>query len=266
MKEHTALGEMIPQTITRYRTGNLTQEETHVAVEVPLTFVINGQEIATLMCTPSHLEAYTYGFLFTAGFISGADDILSMDCDTKKWRMDIQVKQMPDPDLLGQRVYTSGCGKGVMYTSITELAGRHPLEDDTRVSGEKIIALMGWLQRCSTLHTTTGGVHSVAVSEKGEIPDFHIDDIGRHNAVDKIIGSLLMKNKDGRGKLLAGTGRISSEILHKARRMGIPILISRGAPTHQSLLLAKEMGMTLVGFVRPSNFAVFTHPERIVAP
>ncbi len=260
------LGEMIPHTITRYRKGGLSQEETQVAVEVPLTFVINGQETATLMCTPSHLTAYAHGFLFTSGFINSADEVLSMDLDPKKWRMSVQIKAMPDPELLGRRVYTSGCGKGVMYTSITELAGRRPIGDETRVSGEKLIALMSWLQGCSHLHATTGGVHSVAVSRGGEIPDSHIDDIGRHNAVDKVIGTLLMERTDPKGLILAGTGRISSEILHKARRMGIPIVVSRGAPTHQSLLLAQEMGMTLVGFVRRTNFAVFTHAHRISAP
>ena len=260
------LGEMIPQSITRYRNGQLTSEENHVAVEVPLTFVVNGKETATLMCTPSHLEAYAHGFLFTSGFISSRDDVISLDCDRRKWRMDIQLKSMPDPELLGQRVYTSGCGKGVMYTSVAELSGRRPIEDDTRISGEKIITLMSWLQKCSQLHSTTGGVHSVAVSEGGEIPDSHIDDIGRHNAVDKVIGRLIMADQSPRGLVLAGTGRISSEILHKARRMGIPIIVSRGAPTHQSLLLAHEMGMTLVGFVRRTNFAIFTHAQRIIAP
>ena len=266
MTEDTRLGELLPQSITRYRDGRISTEETQVAVEIPLTFVVNGHEAATLMCTPSHLDAYAHGFLFTSGFISSAEDVISLDLDPVKWRMDIEIKAMPDPELLGKRVYTSGCGKGVMYTSVTELAGRRPVEDQTQVSGEKLIALMSWLQTCSDLHKTTGGVHTAAISQGGAIPDFHIDDIGRHNAVDKVIGTLLMEKRSPEGLILAGTGRISSEILHKARRMGISILVSRGAPTHQSLLLARDMGMTLVGFVRRTNFAVFTHPQRILAP
>jgi len=122
------------------------------------------------------------------------------------------------------------------------------------------------LARCSDLHKKTGGVHSAAVSINNAMPEFHIDDIGRHNAVDKVIGTLLQNKTETENLMLLGTGRISSEILHKARRLSIPVLASRGAPTHQSILLAQEMGMTIVGFVRSSNFAVFTHPERIVAP
>lgn len=259
-------GEMIPYTITRYRNAQLGEEETVVAVEIPLTFVVNDHEVATLMCTPSHLKAYAYGFLFTSGLIKSGEDILDYECDEKKWRVDIRVKNFVDPDLLGQRVYTSGCGKGVMYTSVMELSSRHPIESPVQVSGQAIIAAMHWLQRCSELHNQTGGVHSAAVSLKGDLPAFHIDDIGRHNAVDKIIGTLLLNHTDPTQLILLTTGRISSEILHKARRMSIPILASRGAPTHQSVLLAREMGITLAGFVRPTNFALFTHPQRIIAP
>jgi len=259
-------GEFIPQPITRYRDKKLTQEESVVAAEIPLTFVVNGHEIATLMCTPSHLKAFTCGFLFTSGMIQSTEDILDWDCDEKKWRVDVRVKNFTDPELLGQRVYTSGCGKGVMYTSMMELSARHPIQTQAKISGQAIIDAMGWLARCSNLHKKTGGVHSAAVSINNAMPDFHIDDIGRHNAVDKVMGTLLLKKIDTENLMLLGTGRISSEILHKARRLSIPVLASRGAPTHQSVLLASEMGMTIVGFVRPTNFAVFTHPERIVAP
>lgn len=266
MTTEIPFGEMIPYTITRYRNATMYEEETVVAVEIPLTFVVNDHEVATLMCTPSHLKAYTYGFLFTSGLIKSAQDILDYACDEKKWRVDIQVKNFIDPDLLGQRVYTSGCGKGVMYTSMMELSSRHPIDSQIRVNGEAIIAAIHWLQRCSELHNQTGGVHSAAVSMNGDLPEFHIDDIGRHNAVDKIIGTLLLNQTDTTRLMLLTTGRISSEILHKARRLSIPILASRGAPTHQSILLAREMGITLAGFVRPTNFAVFTHPQRIITP
>ncbi len=266
MSTETPLGEMIPYTITRYKREQMFAEETVVAVEIPLTFVVNGHEVATLMCTPSHLKAYAYGFLFTSGFIKEADDILAYECDEKRWRVDVRVKNFVDPELLGQRVYTSGCGKGVMYTSMMELSARHPIDSQVRIEGEKIIAAMHWLQNCSDLHNQTGGVHSATVSVNGAIPKFHIDDIGRHNAVDKLIGTLLMDPADTRELVLLSTGRISSEILHKARRLSIPVLASRGAPTHQSVLLAEEMGITIAGFIRRTNFAVFTHPERIVTP
>ncbi|WDP90265.1 MAG: formate dehydrogenase accessory sulfurtransferase FdhD [Desulfobacter sp.] len=266
MDTDTPFGEKIPRPITRYREGAFSKEDGFVATEVPVTFMVNGFEAATLMCSPSHLKEFTYGFLFTSGMIQSADEVEEWDCDEKKWRVDVRVKNFADPELLGKRVYTSGCGKGVMYTSVTELASRRPIEIEAQASVQLITNAMGWLAKCSGLHKRTGGVHSAAVCINNEMPQFHIDDIGRHNAVDKVIGALLMEDRGNEDLILLCTGRISSEILHKARRMAIPVLASRGAPTHQSVLLADEMGMTIVGFVRPSNCAVFTHPERITAP
>ena len=114
MNDDAPLTEMIPYTITRYRNDRLIKEDTHVAAEVPLTFQVNGREIATLMCTPSHLKAYAYGFLFTSGFISSAADIASFFLDEKKWRADIPVQNLLAPALLGQRAHTSGSGQGAM--------------------------------------------------------------------------------------------------------------------------------------------------------
>ena len=252
--------------ITRYRDGGFHKEEGPVTLEIPLTFVINGREMATLMCTPSHLKAFTYGFLFTSGMINAAEDVLSWELDQKKWRVDVAVKNDIDPELLGTRVYTSGCGKGVMYTSMMELSGRHPIDTRASITARTIIEAMSWLVRCSELHKKTGGVHSASVIIDNRMPDFHIDDIGRHNTVDKIIGTLMLQGTPLENLALVSTGRISSEIMHKARRMGIPVVVSRGAPTHQGILLAEEMGITIVGFVRPTNFSVFTHPKRVILP
>lgn len=258
--------ELTTHPITRYKDGKFHREENPITLEIPLTFVVNGDELGTMMCTPSHLKAFTYGFLFTSGVITSAEDIQSWDIDEKKWRVDVTVAGEFDPELLGQRVYTSGCGKGVMFTNVMELSGRHPVEARTQISARTILDAMAWLIRCSELHKKTGGVHSSALIMDNRLPDAHIDDIGRHNTVDKLIGTLLLEKTPAENTALISTGRISSEILHKARRICIPVIISRGAPTHQGILLAEEMGMTLVGFVRASNFAIFTHPERVILP
>ncbi len=252
--------------VTRYKDEKFHREDSIIALEVPLTFVVNGTELGTMMCTPSHLKAFTYGFLFTSGVITCAEDILAWDIDTRKWRADVTVSNDFNPEMLGQRVYTSGCGKGVMFTSAMELSGRYPVETGAKISVRMILDAMAWLVRCSDLHKKTGGVHSAALSIDSQLPDSHIDDIGRHNTVDKLIGSLLLSPPASDNIALISTGRISSEILHKARRIGIPIIVSRGAPTHQGVLLAEEMGMTVVGFVRATNFAIFSHPERVILP
>ncbi|MCP4021514.1 MAG: formate dehydrogenase accessory sulfurtransferase FdhD [Desulfobacteraceae bacterium] len=256
-------GDAVPYSITRIKKGRALAEDIEVAAEVPVTFMVNDREIATMMCSPSHLKEYTYGFLFTSGLIKSPGDIIEYACDETKWRIDVTTQNDIDPSFLDKRVYTSGCGKGVMYTNMVELSARHPVTSNIKVGFQDIIDCMHWLGKCSELHTKTGGVHSASASIKGQRPDFFIDDIGRHNAVDKVIGRLLIDHTDCAKVLLLLTGRISSEVLHKARRSNIPLVISRGAPTHQTILLAKEMGITVVGFVRRTNFAVYTHPERI---
>lgn len=265
MNDTQEFGTSIKYRITRHDKGKAFEEEVPVAAETPCTFVVNDVEVATMMCTPSHLKEYTYGFLYTAGLIQSVDDITEYNCNDIKWRIDVKIDRLIDPADLGKRVYTSGCGKGVMYTSIIELSSRYPLTTELQVQSKNLIASMKWLQSSSELHRTTGGVHTATVSFGGALPDFSIDDIGRHNAVDKVIGKLLLDKIDTRDLLLMVTGRISSEILYKAKQFGIPVIVSRGAPTHQTILLARQMGITIVGFVRGSNFAVYTYPERILA-
>jgi FdhD protein len=126
MGDTLALGTSIIYKIIRHDKERAFEEEVPVATEIPCTFVVNGVEIATMMCTPSHLKEYTYGFLYTSGLIQSADDITLYDCDDVKWRIDVETDRFIDPADLGKRVYTSGCGKGVMYTSIIELSSRYP--------------------------------------------------------------------------------------------------------------------------------------------
>jgi FdhD protein len=150
-----------------------------------------------------------------------------------------------------------------MYSSVLEIASRHPLTTSLTVHRGALVELMRWLQKSSGLFKSSGGVHTAALSEAGETPKIAIDDIGRHNAVDKVIGDALIRGIDLSRCLLLCSGRTSSDILHKAKRSGIPMSVSRGAPTHQSILHAREMGVTIVGFARGDSFTVYTHPERI---
>ncbi len=235
-----------------------------VATEVPLTIVVNDTELATLMCTPSDLEPLCVGFLLSAGVIDGAAEIASYRCDTTRWVARLQVAQDPDPELLSRRLYTSGCGRGVLYASAVEIAARHPLRSELRIHRERIGEAMGWMQRASELFRASGGVHTAALSLEGAMPAFFMDDVGRHNAVDKVVGRALLEGMDLSRCALLCSGRTSSDMLHKAKRAGIPVSVSRGAPTHQAVLQARSMGVTVVGFARGASMTVYSHPERIV--
>ncbi len=235
-----------------------------VATEVPCTFVVNGVEVATIMCTPTYLREFAAGYLFTSGIIGNAGELKDFYCDQIKWRLDVTTANDADLELLDKRVYTSGCGKGVMYPNIIALSSRYPLESDFSVSAELVWQCLKQLLSGSVLYRDTHGVHTAAISINGQLLDLLIDDIGRHNAVDKVIGHCLLASFDMSRSMLLCTGRISSEILHKARRASIPIVVSRGASTHQSLLLAREMGVTLIGLARAGSFTIYSHDQRII--
>jgi FdhD protein len=262
-KKHAPLDALVGFDVMRLKQGAMIEETVSVATEIPFTIVANDTEIATLMCTPLNLEELTVGFLFTSGFISGMKDIKSYRCDEQMWRADVDLENDPDSELLEKRLYAAGCGRGVIYASATEFASSDPLENDLVIDGERIVEITKYLQTCSELYRATGGVHTAVLSTKGETPHIMADDIGRHNAVDKVIGRGLIDNTDFSKTLIASTGRISSEILHKAKKSGIPIIVSRGAPTHQTILMAREMNMTIVGFARGGGFTIYTAPERV---
>jgi FdhD protein len=262
--EDSELGTQTEFEVVRMKNGSKETLTVAVATEVPCTIDINGAEAATLMCTPSHLKEFAVGFLFTSGMIQRADDVQSFFYDPIKWKIDIQTKRDVDFDLLGKRLYTSGCGKGVMYSGVIELASRHPIESNFTVTNEFLNQCMKWLVTCSPLYRETSGVHTVAISLGGTLPQFYIDDIGRHNAVDKVIGHCLLENLDFSESVLLCTGRISSEILHKIKRCGIPIILSRGVPTHQTVMMAADMGICVVGFARGGNFTIYTQDHRVL--
>ena len=263
MTEEDGLGSSAEFKTTVVRGNAVQSGVSAVATEVPLTLVANDLEIATLACTPTQVREFVVGFLFTAGFIRAAADMLSFTCDEKTWTVWVELTVAPDPKMLFKRLYTSGCGKGVMYSNVVEIAARHAPVSDFRVRAASIHAAARWLQTASPLHKRTGGTHTAALSEKGDIPRLVCDDIGRHNAVDKVIGMALLSGVDLSATVLVNTGRVSSEIVHKAKRSGIPVLMSLGAPTHQAVLLSREMKLTLVGFARGSSFTIFSNPERI---
>jgi FdhD protein len=259
------LGPCTEFDVVKIAPGHSSETRQPIATEIPCTIVVNGVEVATIMCTPTHLQEFAAGYLFTSGIITSAGELKDFYCDQKKWRLDIATANDVDLELLGKRVYTSGCGKGVMYPNIIALSSRYPLDSDFSLSAEVVLQCFKKLLSGSALYRDTHGVHTAAISLNGQMPDLLIDDIGRHNAVDKVIGHCLLAGFDLSQSMLVCTGRISSEILHKTRRASIPIVISRGASTHQSVLLAREMGVTLIGFARASSFTIYAHHQRIIS-
>lgn len=245
--------------IYRYDNGHFEQLERPVVREQPLTIIVNGMEIATLLCTPEKLDYLTIGFLAFEGFIHSPDDIRELDVDSEHGVVEVVL---PYPVVQPtRRVLTSGCGMGLTFTlRVTEDA---PLPAEPSLRPEQIFPLMQQMFDGAVMYNASRGIHTAALSDPQQVL-LQAEDVGRHNALDKILGEALQKGIPTRGHLLLTSGRISSEMLRKGAHMGTPFLISRTSPTTLSIEAAKRLGITLIGYVRRQSFNVYTHPERLL--
>ncbi len=243
--------------------GNLIEEaEDFVAVETPLTLVINNKELATLLCSPADIKELIIGFLFTSGLIKAKKEIKKIIIDQERWSAHVDLTRA-DSDLVFKRMYTSGCGKGVVFYNAFDRANRVKVDSDFRIEAQKISGLMLGFQKMSEVFLKTGGTHSAALAGNKGIVIFK-EDIGRHNAIDKVIGRALMEEIAFKNKIMITSGRISSEVLLKAQKCRIPVIVSKSAPTDQAVKLAGDMAITLVGFARGGRMNVYSGEARIV--
>jgi len=165
-------------------------------------------------------------------------------------------------DILFKRLITSGCGRGVSFYSVADVQERPKIESETTISSVNVFALVREFQHRSQIYKTTGGVHSAALCDTGSILLFN-EDIGRHNAIDKIFGECVLNGISVDGRVIVTSGRVSSEILLKVVKRDIPVLISRSAPTNLGVRLADDLGVTLIGFVRGERMNVYTNGWRV---
>ncbi len=234
-----------------------------VTEEIPLTIEINGREIATLLASPTGLEDLVLGFLFTAGLIPDASAVRSIAIDDRLWKADATITaEGLGEELAFKRIYTSGCGRGIVFSTSLDLINRVKLPPGFTVKAPVILDLMKTLLSTSEEHRKTGGVHSAALADTAGTV-ITADDIGRHNAVDKVVGNALKQGVAFSESLLLTSGRISSEILGKVLRCRIPVIISPGAPTNQAVRLAREANLTLIGHTRGARMNIYSAPERI---
>lgn len=244
--------------IYRYENGRFEQRDRPVVREQPITILVNGTEVATFLCTPVHLDYLTVGFLAFEGIIRGPEEIRELDVDAESGVVEVvltKAVQLPT-----KRVFTSGCGMGLTFT--LRVSHYAPVAEDPTLCPEQIFALMQQLIAGAEMYRASRGIHAAALSDPTQLL-LLAEDVGRHNALDKILGEALLKGIRTHGRLLLTSGRISSEMLRKGAYMGTPFLISRTSPTTLSIDAAQRVGITVIGYVRQTSFNVYTHPERI---
>ncbi len=239
--------------------GRFHLKDIPVVHETPLSVYVNGQELVTLLCTPSKLEALVIGFLAFEGIIRTLDDVQSLTVLDGDGYADVRLTSEFVPPR--RRIHTSGCGGGITFSLETQTSAA--LEDDSAIDPGSLFPLIRGLYLEAHSYRESRGIHAAALAE-GEKLLIVTEDVGRHNAIDKVCGEAMLRGIPTEGKILLATGRISSEMLRKGAHMGTPIVVSRTSATTLSIDLAKRLGLTLIGYVRGESFYVYSHPERLV--
>ena len=244
--------------ILRLTEEGKTSADDVVVREFPLTIVLNNQELVTLLCSPQNLDYLAVGFLLSQGLIKEGDDIKKIIVDEKRGMAQVETKNAVDISM--SPVLASSGARGTVSSSIKKVSA----DNKIKLSASRIFSLMEDFAQRSRLFRSTGGVHSAALCDANSILLFS-EDIGRHNAIDKIFGECILTDIPTDGRILVTSGRVSSEILLKAAKRNIPLLISRSAPTDLGVKLAEDLGITLIGFVRGKRMNVYANDWRIVS-
>ncbi|MED4205855.1 formate dehydrogenase accessory sulfurtransferase FdhD [Neobacillus mesonae] len=253
------------QSIVRFDGQHFVEEEDDIAVETALTIVLDGEEFATMVCSPSDLKELVVGFLASEGVIRVYDDIKEMHIDGDRGfaYVDLVRKHCVTRDFHSKRFIGSCCGKGRQFYFQNDVKTAKTVMSKLKITPEQCRQLMGEMQEGSSYFQQTGGVHNAALCTRDGIVVARTD-IGRHNALDKLFGYCLIHQIPLKDKLIAFSGRISSEVLLKAAKIGVGIILSKSAPTNLALGLAEELGITAIGFIRGNGFNVYTHQERVL--
>ena len=233
--------------------------------ERPVTIHLNDVEVATTQATPQDLEELGVGFLVSEGLISDRDALRSVDVDAKRGFVWVTSDEIVPEDLVYRTRYlTSGCGKGVTFSSVGHARGLAHITSTLTVTADVLYGLIGEMARAAELYRDTGGMHACGLARDGELRLVR-EDVGRHNALDKLLGRAWLDRIPTSDAILVSTGRISYEMAVKAAKASVPVVASRSAVTDLAAEIGAELGITLIGYARGGKLTVYTHPERVLA-
>jgi len=243
-----------------------TRRQRGMPSERPVTIYLNDVEVATTQSTPSDLEELGVGFLVSEGLLSDREALRTVDVDAKRGFVWVTSDEVVPEDLVHRTRYlTSGCGKGVTFSSVGHARGLEPVASDMTVTADELYGFVGDMARAATLYRDTGGMHACGLAFGGTLALVR-EDVGRHNALDKLLGRAWLDRIPTRDTVLISTGRISYEMAVKAAKAFVPIVASRSAVTDLAAEIGAELGITLVGYARGGKLTVYTRPERVLAP
>lgn len=248
--------------------GKLTEVSDRVAAEEPLQITVDGTPVAVVMRTPGHDHDLVSGFMLTEGLVSNEADVRRIDLEAKKNHALVFLSDdvVLDHAKLSRNLFSASscgiCGKASIEAIHQQAA---PIAKSFTVQSEILLGMPAALRAAQEVFESTGGLHAAALANtQGDILVLR-EDVGRHNAIDKVIGWAAAENIDLSQTLLQVSGRVSFEVMQKALVARIPIVSAISAPSSLAVEFARESQQTLIGFLRPPKFNIYSHPERIEA-
>lgn len=255
-------------TVDRWQGGQHEQLQDFIAEEVPVSLIYNGTPHVVMLASPTNLEEFALGFSITEGIIKNPKELLSARVYNRSNGIEVQIK-IPEQRFqcmadkgrnLTGRTGCGLCGASTLKQAIREPS---PVSGELSLSADQLQSALTGIKQHQKLNRLTGAVHAAAWAVPGlGILDVR-EDVGRHNALDKLIGFLLRTDKDLSAGFVIVTSRASYEMVQKTAWVGITLLAAISAPTGLAIRLANEAGLTLIGFARDDQHVVYTHPQRL---
>jgi FdhD protein len=240
------------RTYFQLKSGRLQEVKAEVVREQPLTVYVNGERFLTLLCSPFDLEPLVLGYLWMEKVIAGLDEVAALEVSEVDGRAEVTLTR--PVTLPTERILTSGCGGGITFRIDPRLFPR--VRSTLRVKPEALAARLHDLLRDALHYHASRGIHGAALADADRVL-LIAEDVGRHNAVDKLQGLALLRGLPTDDRILLSTGRVSSEMLLKAARMGVPLIASRTSPTEMAVALAEQLGITVAGYVRGDGMKLY---------
>jgi FdhD protein len=232
--------------------------------EYPITLVVNGYEVAVFQLTKADLEDWAYGYMYSEGFIQEASEIDNVTINEEMGSIHVTLQNgFNEEEMFSKKKhYTAGCGRGVTFFSMTDVKSFEKVYSGKSHNLSYLLKKRSEFAQNSPWYLETGGMHGACiVDEAGNITVR--EDIGRHNAVDKIIGYALRNSLQPERLILLTTGRVSYEMLSKAAKFGFPVIGSRTAATKQAVQLAKYLNIEVIGYLRGKMANIYTSTGRV---
>ena len=253
---------------TRWRDGQPSESAETIAEETPVAIVYNGIPHVVMMATPQDLEDFALGFSITEELIPSPADLERVEVVRYSQGIEIQaqVSKACEEVIAGRtRRLTGRTGCGICGADSVSMVLKqlHPVEDDVTVRAEAIRRALESLAGHQTLNADAGAVHAAGWAGLDGVIEVVREDVGRHNALDKLIGSLLKARVDSKAGFVVVTSRASFEMVQKTTVLGAPLLAAISGPTGLAVRVAQQAGITLVGFARGAGHTVYTHPRRL---